>query len=142
MRPVVVDADVLYGTVEGSAARADDANAIVGGISRGTLPVAHIITPVLQEAIKHVQNERGWHVGRSTLEFYSSEENIRIVHPSEEDVERGRAIYRRHRNLEFTDGIIVAYMRERGIDHLYSFTARFDEFTDLTRLTTADNPFP
>jgi predicted nucleic acid-binding protein len=42
---------------------------------------------------------------------------------------------------EWVDSIIAAYMQSEDIEYIYSFDDDFDVFDDVTRLTTATNPF-
>jgi predicted nucleic acid-binding protein len=142
MTEAVIDTDVLFAPDQSSDARADTANEIIGKFARGDLPPASIITNVLQEALKHFQNQNGWETAVSRLQFYAESSGFTLDHPLPADIELGRKLFQSYDSLEFTDAVILAYMREREVQYLYSFTSRFDDFDDITRLNAAVDPFP
>ncbi|MFC7043665.1 PIN domain-containing protein [Halonotius sp. GCM10025705] len=50
-------------------------------------------------------------------------------------------IYEASSGPEWVDSILAAYMQSEDIEYIYSFDDDFDVFDDVTRLTTATNPF-
>ena len=63
------------------------------------------------------------------------------THTPKADFDAGRSLFRRYESLSLTDAVVVAAMQRLDIDSLYSFDDGCDSVDDITRLTTAVDPF-
>lgn len=95
----------------------------------------------LPEVLNLILKKAGYDRALETLDFIAESGGFRIRHLAQEDFGRGRALFRRRASVEITDTITVAYMRRVGLEYIYSFDDDFDQFDDVTRLTTATDPF-
>lgn len=119
----------------------DRAKPIVSAMDAGDLPRGVVTNYGLPEILNPIQKKAGDSPAKATLQFLTESGGFRIRHLAQEDFTRGRALYRRTEGIEITDTITVAYMRRQGLEYIYSFDDDFDEFPDITRLNTVDNPF-
>lgn len=141
MAEVVIDSNVLFAFRSRRDQWHEPATAIVNGLDRGELPRAQVTNYTLPEILNPILKAAGTERARETLEFLTRSGGFRIRHLAQEDFNRGQALFRREENIELTDTITVAYMRRIGLEYVYSFDDDFDRFDEITRLTTATNPF-
>lgn len=141
MPDVVVDSKVIFGFRSRRDQWHQPAAEIVQGIDSGNLPRAQLTTYTLPEILNPILKRAGYNRAVETLEFLTRSGGFRLRHLAQEDFTRGQALFRREENLEITDAIIAAYRRRTGLESIYSFDNDFDRFDDITRLTTAVNPF-
>lgn len=139
--PALVDSNILYAWRNENDERHRTGREIVEAASDGKLPKLYIPDAFFHETIKHVHNELGYGECIRTMDALGSDPELSIVSLEGRDFDRGRAILRRHDELELADAIALAYMRREGVEHIYSCDDDFDRFDDIVRLNTATNPF-
>jgi hypothetical protein len=147
MTKILVDTTVLLGWRSANDRYHDAASDIVAGIDEGDLPDGVVLTPILQELLKHVQGEMGKPEATRTLDSLVHSPNFEVVPLGEEVHEHGRMIWQLHDPLELPDALMVAYMRRRNIPFLYSFDGenstrqKFERLQGVTRLNAAVDPY-
>ncbi|MFB6309424.1 MAG: type II toxin-antitoxin system VapC family toxin [Haloarculaceae archaeon] len=141
MSQVAVDANVLIAARLSRDQNHDRGAAIAQGIDRGELPTACLLSDVLEEVINYLQARAGHSDATDTLDALVESSGFTLAHTKKSDFEAGRSLFRQYEPLSLTDAIIVAAMRRQDIEFLYSFDDGFDSVPDVTRLTTADDPF-
>lgn len=141
MARVVVDANVLIAARLSRDQNHDRGHAISRGIDQGTLPTAYVLSDVLEEVINYLQARSTPDVATETLDALIESSGFEIAHTPKSDFDAGRSLFRRYDSLSLTDAIIVAAMQRTGTEYLYSFDDGFDSVPELSRLTTAENPF-
>lgn len=141
MPEVIVDSNVVYAERRERDQNHERASKIVRAMDRGDLPRGQVTNYALPEILNPIQKRAGDERAREALELLTKSGGFRIRHLAQEDFERGQALFRRMDGVELPDLITVAYMRRVGIEYIYSFDDDFDQFDDVTRLTTPDNPF-
>ncbi|EMA11504.1 hypothetical protein SAMN05443574_103206 [Haloarcula vallismortis] len=141
MAAVVVDANVVIAARLSRDRNHQRGEAISHAIDDGTLPTAYVLSDVLAEIINYLQARAGHDVATETLDALIESSGFEMTQTPKSDFDAGRSLFRRYESLSLTDAIIVAAMQRDGIEHLYSFDDGFDGVPDITRLTTADNPF-
>lgn len=144
MGRAVVDANVLLGAFSKRDAYHEEALAIVRDIDRRELPEGVVPAPILPEVLNPAQKREGRSWAVETLERMENSSGFEITHIPQGVHSTGLARWRGlsgEDGAEFTDAVIVSYMRSEGIEHIYSFDDDFDEFDDVTRLNAAVNPF-
>lgn len=141
MPEAVVDSNVLFGYRSKRDRWHDPASEIVETMDRGALPRGQVTNYSLPEVLNPILKKAGYDRALETLDFIAESGGFRIRHLAQEDFSRGRALFRRRESVEITDTITVAYMRRVGLEYIYSFDDDFDQFDDVTRLTTATDPF-
>jgi len=141
MASVVVDANVLIAARLARDQNHDRGSVITDAVDQGDLPTAYVLSDVLEEVINYLQAKAGHDVATETLDALVESSGFSLVQTSKTDFSAGRSVFRRYESLSLTDAVIVATMQRKEIDHLYSFDDGFDAVPELTRLTTAANPF-
>ena len=141
MPRVVVDANVLIAARLSRDQNHDRGTAIAKGIDQGDLPVAYLPSDVLEEVINYLQARTRHGVATETLDALIESSGFELRYTSKSDFDTGRSLFRRYELLSLTDAIIVATMQRTDTEYLYSFDDGFDGVPDITRLTTADDPF-
>jgi predicted nucleic acid-binding protein len=141
MPDALVDANVVFGARSARDQYHDPAAEIVAAMDRGDLPRGQVTNYTLPEILNPILKRAGYDRAIETLDFLTESGGFRVRHLAQDDFTRGRALFRRETGVEITDTILVAYMRRTGLEYIYSFDDDFDRFENITRLTTADNPF-
>lgn len=141
MGSVVVDANVLIAARLSRDQNHDRGKAISDAIDQGNLPTAYVLSDVLEEVINYLQARAGHDIATETLDALIESSGFSFIQTSKTDFSAGRSMFRRYESLCLTDAVIVATMQRKEIDYLYSFDDGFDAVTELTRVTTAENPF-
>ncbi|GAA0645223.1 type II toxin-antitoxin system VapC family toxin [Salarchaeum japonicum] len=137
----VVDANVLFADRSRRDAFHDRASESMDAVDQGDLPLVHVLSQNLMEALASIQKNTTWGRAVETFQYLEDSKNIELVHPTESDQADGQVIFIRERNLELADAVTAAYMNRVGIEYVYSFDDDFDRFDTITRLSTADNPY-
>ena len=141
MPGVAVDANVLIAARLSRDQNHDRGTAIAQGIDQGDLPAAHLLSDVLEEVINYLQARARHAVATETLDALIESSGFELLYTSKSDFDTGRSLFRHYESLSLTDAIIVATMQRTDTEYLYSFDDGFDGVPDITRLTTADDPF-
>ncbi len=141
-RRALVDTTVLYAAGNRSEVnRHADALAIVRGADHGELPVLVVPDVVLVETMNGLHRDVGAHHASEMLRRLEEGANFQLTREPRAVWDHGLELFRTYDRLSLADAIQVAAARHSGITAIYSFDAGFDGFEELTRLTTADNPF-
>mgnify|MGYP005854387819 CR=1 FL=1 len=141
MPRALVDANALIAARLSRDQNHERGAAILHGIDNGDLPVGVVISDVLEETINYLHAKSDQQTAAATLDALIESSGFDFVHTPKSDFDAGRSLFRRYESLSLTDAVIVATSQRAGIDYLYSFDDGFDAVTDLTRLTTPENPF-
>lgn len=141
MAAVVVDANVLIAARLSRDQNHERGDAITQAIDQGRIPTAYVLSDVLQEIINYLQARAGHDVATETLDGIIESSGFSLRQTSKSDFDTARSLFRRYESLSLTDAIIVATMQREGIEYLYSFDDGFDSVSQITRLTTPENPF-
>lgn len=141
MAEAVVDSNVIFAFRSARDQYHNRATEIVEAMDRGTVPRGDVTNYTLPEICNPIMKRAGHGHAIETLEFLAKSGGFRIRHLAQKDLYRGRTLFRQANGVELTDAILVAYMRRIGLEYIYSFDDDFDRFGDVTRLTTAVDPF-
>lgn len=141
MATAVLDTTVLYAAADASDARHDDAVPILRGVDEGSLPEGTVVDYVLGETLNGVVRNLSHEAAVDYLDRIEANDRFETPRLTADAFATGKATFRRHRRLSLVDGLIVGYMRDRGIEHLYSFDSGFDGVDGVIRLSTPSNPF-
>lgn len=141
MAAIVVDANVLIAARLSRDQHHERGAAIARAIDRGDLPTASVLSDVLEEVINYLQARAGHDIATETLDALIESSGFTLEWTPKSDFDAGRSLFRRYESLSLTDAVIVAAMQREELSYLYSFDDGFDSVPDITRLTTAENPF-
>lgn len=141
MTVAVLDTTVLYAAADATDARHDDGLPLLHGVDAGSLPEGIVVDYVLAETLNGLVRNVSHRSAVDYLERIESNDRFAIDRPNADAFATGKEVFRRHGRLSLVDGIVVGYMRERGIEYLYSFDSGFDGVDGVTRLSTLDDPF-
>lgn len=141
MAGALVDSSVLIGAASARDQHHDEAKSIVHEFDSGALPTGYVTNYVLTETLNFVHERIGHDNATGLLDRLVESAGFELVNASQTDFDAGRSLFRQYDGLAFGDATIVAYMQREEIQHLYSFDNDFDVVSDLTRLTTAADPF-
>lgn len=141
MASVVVDANVLIAARLSRDQNHERGKAISDGIDQGNLPTAYVLSDVLEAVSNYLQARAGHDVAIETLDALIESSGFSLIETTKTDFSAGRSVFRRDESLSLTDAVIVATMQRKEIEYLYSFADGFDAVSELTRLTTPENPF-
>lgn len=141
MAAVVVDANVLIAARLSRDQNHERGIAISDAIDQGTLPTAYVLSDVLEEVLNYLQARGGHNIAIETLDALLESSGFSLKQTPKSDFDAGRSVFRQHESLSLTDAVIVAAMQREDIEYLYSFDDGFDRISDITRLTTPQNPF-
>lgn len=141
MATAVLDTTVLYAAADVSDARHDDALPILRGVDDGSLPEGRVVDYVLGETLNGVVRNLSHSSAVDYLDRIVANNRFDVSRPTSDAFATGKEVFRNHRRLSLVDGLIVGYMRDRGLEYLYSFDAGFDGVLGVTRLSTPTNPF-
>jgi len=141
MATAALDTTVLYAAADSSDARHADALPILRGVGDGSLPEGVVVDYVLGETMNGVVRNLSHGSAVDYLDRLETSSAFEIERLTAGAFATGKEVFRRHRRLSLVDGLVVGYMRDRGLEYLYSFDAGFDGIDGITRLSTADNPY-
>lgn len=144
MQVVCIDSNIILAARNTNAKRHDDATAILSGIDNGELPRARLVNYVTPEILHVLQKRISKTAASETLDLLQSSRGFEFVYASKAVHLYGEQLFRTHEassGPEWVDSIIAAYMQSEDIEYIYSFDDDFDVFDDVSRLTTATNPF-
>jgi predicted nucleic acid-binding protein len=141
MQEAIVDSNVVFGARMKRDQYHEQAKPLVEAMDEGNLPQGIVTNYGLPEILNPIQKKAGDVPAKETLQFLTESGGFRIRHLAQADFTRGRALYKRTEEVEITDTITVAYMQRQGLEYIYSFDDDFDEFDDITRLNSDENPF-
>ncbi|MFQ3476832.1 PIN domain-containing protein [Halonotius sp. F2-221B] len=144
MQVVCLDSNIVLAARNANATRHDDATAIFSGIDTGELPRGRLINYVVPEILHPLQKRISKAAASETLDRLQSSRGFEFVHVSNAVHLYGEQLFRTYAassGPEWVDSILAAYMQHEDIEYIYSFDDDFDVFDDVTRLTTATNPF-
>lgn len=141
MGRTVVDANVLIAARLARDQHHERGQSISTAIDQGQLPTAYVLTDVLAEVLNYLQARASHDAATETLDALVESSGFTVLWTSKSDFSTGRSLFRRHESLSLTDAVVVAAMRREGVEYLYSFDDGFDSVPEITRLTTADDPF-
>jgi hypothetical protein len=139
MPEAVVDTTVLFAAAYPRDTRHEDGLGIVHGIDDGRLPEGVVVGYVLAETLNGLNERAGSRLADEFLTRLEENERFHLRHTNAGQFADAKALFRRYENLSFVDSLIVAYMRDEGIDYLYSFDDAFDA-TEVRRID-GGNPF-
>lgn len=141
MAEAVVDSNVVYAFRMQRDQYHERARDIVVAMDRGDLPRGRVTNYALPEILNPIGKRADHERAVETLEFLAESGGFRIRHLAQDDLTRGRALFRREEGIELPDAITVAHMRRTDTGYVYSFDDDFDRFDGITRLNAATNPF-
>lgn len=141
MARVVVDANVLIAARLSRDQNHDRGLAIAEGIDQGQLPTGYLLSDVLEEVSNYLVAKSTHATAVETLDAVFESSGFDLSYTPKTDFDAGRALFRQYATLSLTDAIIVAAMQRTDTQYLYSFDDGFDSVPEITRLTTAENPF-
>lgn len=137
----LVDANVLLGWRNRRDQWHDQAKPIVDAIDQGELPRGIVTSFSLMEVITPIQHRADGQRAVEMLDSITKSGGFKIRHVAQEDFTRAQALIRRYPDVDLPDLTTVAHMQRTDIEYIYSFDDDLDRFDDITRLTTATNPF-
>jgi len=145
MRKAAVDANVLLGKVSRRDQNHERGSAIFHGMDRGELPRGVLIPQTLLEVLHPIQQNVGHAAATEFFEKLRASAGFEIEWVSREEFTTARGNWADLAlgadGPEVADVVLAEHLRSREIEHVYSFDDDFDEFSRLTRLNTATNPF-
>ncbi len=139
MPEAVVDTTVLYAAAYPHDNRHAEGLKVVHGIDDGSLPEGIVLGYVLAETLNGLNERAGTRLADEFLTRLEENERFHLRHTNVGQFADAKAVFRRYENLSFVDSLIVAYMRDEGVDYLYSFDDDFDA-VDVHRIEDG-NPF-
>jgi predicted nucleic acid-binding protein len=141
MARVLVDANVLIAARLTRDEDHDRGKAITDAFDDGSLPVACVLSDVLEEVVNYLQARSGHETAVETLDAIVESRGFDPHFTPKRDFSGGRSLFRKYDQLSLTDAVIVAAMERLDIEYLYSFDDGFDAVEGVTRLTTPDDSF-
>jgi len=144
MQVVCIDSNIVLAARNANANRHDDAAEIFNGIDNGDLPRTRLVNYVVPEILHPLQKRIGKAAASETLDGLQSSRGFEFVYISKAVHLYGEQLFRTYEassGPEWVDSIIAVHMQSEDIEYIYSFDDDFDVFDNLTRLTTATNPF-
>jgi predicted nucleic acid-binding protein len=143
MARAVIDASVVIAGINADAndKRERTGFDILRGVDGGQLPTGVITSDALLEIMNVVHEREGNDAAIDLLDRFVEGAHFRLPHNSKANSGIGRSLFRTYPALSYGDAMQVAYMQQADIEYIYSFDADFDAVEDITRLTTAVNPF-
>lgn len=142
MPAAVIDSGVLIDYKDTSATdRHERAENIVLAIDRGELPTVHVTDYVVLETLNWIHERKRHDIAVDLRRRLSESAGFELVLTPQKDFHRAVELFETHDTIAFGDATIAAYMDRTGIEYLYAFDGDFGSFPDITRLSTADNPF-
>jgi len=142
MTRAVVDTTVLYAAANRRASRHETAISIVRGADRGVLPQFLVPDPILVETMNGLSRDVGAETATDVLGRLQRGDQFDVRREPDTVWQTGLDLFHRVDRLSLADAIFVASARHHEIEYGYSFDDDFDGIDGLTRLATADDPFP
>jgi predicted nucleic acid-binding protein len=140
MARVLVDANVVIAARLGRDSNHDRGKTLVDAFDHGALPRAFLISDVLEEIYNYLQARAGHETATTTLDALIESSGFEIAFTPKAAFDTARSLARTYEQLSLTDAVIVAFMRRRDIEYLYSFDDGFDGLDSVTRFVTPENP--
>ena len=140
MSQPVVDANVVIAARLSRDQNHERAREITAAFDRGRFPTGSVFDTVLEEILNYLQARSAHDVAVETLDAIIESNGFEIVRTEPSDFDAGRSIFRQHRGLSLTDGIIAGAMARRNHECIYSFDDGFDAVDDVVRLNTDAEP--
>lgn len=141
MQAAVVDTSVLYAAGNRNSDRHERALDIVRAADRGRLPRLRVPDVVLVETMNGLNRDVGHEKAVDMLERLEASNGYRLDRVTDGVWNAGLEQFRTVERLSLADGVIAAYLRDRGLETLYSFDGGFDGLESITRLDSATDPF-
>ncbi|MFC7043425.1 type II toxin-antitoxin system VapC family toxin [Halonotius sp. GCM10025705] len=141
MAVALIDTNVLFASASARDEYHDRASEIVRGIDHGELPNAIVTNYVVAETLNIATTKLGSDAATQLLDRLIAGARFELTHVAQADFNAAQPIFRQYSELSFVDAVLVAHMQRTDIEYIYSFDDDFDAVTDITRLSTATNPF-
>lgn len=141
MPAAVVDTTVLYAAGNRRAHRHTTGLEIVRAADHAEIPVLRIPDVVLVETVNGLVRDVGHDTATAMLERLEVSDGFTIERVTEPAWHGGLDVFRSIERLSLADGIIAAYLREHGLEYLYSFDTSFDGLPAISRLPSAEDPY-
>lgn len=141
MAVAVADTGVLIGMADADDQHHDAAMEIVRGMDHGDLPTGRVTNYIVLETLNWIHTRQRHEKAVETLTRLNESAGFEILQAAQKDFGRAVELFQTYEGLAFGDATIAAYMEREDIEYLYSFDDDFDAVDNLTRLTTAENPF-
>jgi len=139
----VIDSNILIDYKDTSPdSRHERAENIIYAIDGGDLPTARITNYVLLESLNWIHERQRHDIAVDLRTRLSDSAGFELIHAAQKDFNRAVELFETYEALAFGDATIAAYMERTELKYLYSFDDDFDQLDWITRLDTADNPFP
>jgi predicted nucleic acid-binding protein len=143
MAVAVADSNILIDYKDTSPdSRHERAENIIYAIDGGDLPTARITNYVLLESLNWIHERQRHDIAVDLRTRLSDSAGFELIHAAQKDFNRAVELFETYEALAFGDATIAAYMERTELEYLYSFDDDFDQLDWITRLDTADNPFP
>lgn len=108
---------------------------VVRAADQGTIGPLVLTDLVLAETINYLTSRGGSAVGREALDRIERSAGFEVERVPDSVYAAGKNdVYRRFDGLSFVDALTVAFMRQRGLERVYSFDADFDRVDGIVRL--------
>lgn len=141
MARALLDTTVLFAAAYRRDSAHEDARPILRGVDGASLPEAVVLDYVLAETLDGLTANAGHDAAVDFLARLEENARFHFDSLSRDTFAAAKARFRRHEPFSFVDACIVAYMRARGLEYLYSFDDDFDRADDVYRLPTPTNPY-
>lgn len=141
MPEALVDSNILIGFALIRDQHHEAADPIVRKMDAGDLPQGLVTNYAVAETMHSISKVAGHSKSVDLLNRLVSSGGFRLVHLSQEDFDRGQAVYRQRNGVNFVDSLMYSFMQRVELEHIYSFDDDFDKFEDITRLNASVNPF-
>lgn len=141
MAVALIDTNVLFASASARDEYHDRASEIVRGIDHGELPDAIVTNYVVAETLNIATTKLGSDAATQLLDRLIAGARFELTHVAQADFNAAQPIFCQYSELSFVDAVLVAHMQRTDIEYIYSFDDDFDAVTDITRLSTATNPF-
>jgi predicted nucleic acid-binding protein len=142
MPVTVVDSNILIDYKDTGGDRHKRAEALVRGFDSSTLPTARVTNYVLLETLNWIHERQRHDIALDLHHRLTDSAGFELIHAAQKDFNRAVELFETYEALAFGDATIAAYMERTELEYLYSFDDDFDQLDWITRLDTADNPFP
>lgn len=137
----LVDTGVLYAAFDRRDRHHDTGLAIVRAADARELPELVVPDFVLAETMNALTQRLSHEATLEAVDRLERSVGFTIERTTNPVWARGRSVYERRSQLSYVDAIIVAWAKEHGLEHCYSFDAGFDSVDGMTRLNTDVNPY-
>ncbi|CAI49484.1 homolog to endonuclease VapC [Natronomonas pharaonis DSM 2160] len=141
MPRVLIDTTVLFAATYRQDSAHDKALPILSGIDTAALPEVVILDYVLAETLNGLTTHAGHDAAVDFLDRIEENARFHIESLTADAFATAKALFRQYEQFSLVDACIVAYMQNEGFGYLYAFDDDFDAAADISRLTTATNPY-